>query len=226
MYVKDDGIGISPEDQTKLFESFVQADASITRKFGGTGLGLAICSKLAHLMGGKVYLESQLGEGSTFIFEVTLPLGKKVLESAVNQSEEKPFAEVYPHEILLVEDNKINQKVAIMTLKKLGYKCDVANDGQEAVELIGEKGQKFYSLVLMDMQMPVLDGISATRKLVDLYGDECPTIVALTANAFEKDRKECFKAGMKGYLSKPLKRKDLMKVLGEFSEKEPLKKTS
>lgn len=226
IYVKDDGIGISKEDQENLFQAFVQADSSITRKFGGTGLGLAICSKLASLMGGQISLESDIGKGSKFCLELSLPLGESFLKREEKQKLHQDFSKDYPHQILLVEDNKINQKVAKMTLKKLGYDCDIANDGQEAVDLIIQKSPDYYTLVLMDMQMPVLDGISATKKLVELFKEKTPTIVALTANAFEKDRQECFEAGMKGYLSKPLKKNDLMEVLSQYSQKEGLKKSS
>ena len=214
--VKDTGIGISKENQEKLFDSFVQGDSSITKRFGGTGLGLAISSKLAKMMGGEIKFSSVEGEGSEFFFELEFKRGVEKDLSLISEDSMKIFSQKYPHKILLVEDQPINQKVAVMILKKLGYDCDVASNGQEALDIIEVKGNDYYSIVLMDMQMPVLDGISATKKIIEKWGDDSPTVVALTANAFDSDRKFCEDAGMKGYLSKPLKSSDLSFVLKKF----------
>lgn len=218
-FVKDNGIGIPKDQQEKLFDPFVQADSSITRKYGGTGLGLAISSNLAARMGGKVHLKSQEGKGSEFYLELELQKGTSVSITEFEEVDKSQdtFSKDFPHEILLVEDNKINQKVAVMTLKKLGYSCDIANDGQEAIDILRDKPVGHYSLILMDMQMPVLDGLSATVQIIKEWGEKAPIIVALTANAFKSDREKCFEAGMKEYLSKPLRKKDLMQVLKNSS---------
>lgn len=213
--VKDTGIGISKSDQDKLFKDFSQADTSITRKYGGTGLGLSICSKLAKLMNGKVYFESEPGVGSTFYLEVKLKNGapRKVEEKDKENNENLSIK--YPHNIILAEDNKINQKVASMILQKLGYICDIANNGLEVLELLESKKSGYYSLILMDMQMPEMDGITATKNIILKY-HEAPKIIALTANAFNSDKKLCLEAGMVDFLSKPLKKEELISKLIKY----------
>jgi signal transduction histidine kinase len=212
--VRDTGIGIPEETQTRLFQSFTQADASTTRKFGGTGLGLAICQKLVELMGGSISVASRSGHGSTFSFVVplakqhvvrarTAPLGEMVAQpdpSAARTSLPVPDGA----RILLAEDNKINQFVAITQLKKLGYKVDVAANGREAVA-IWERER--YSIILMDCQMPEMDGYEATRRIRALEaGRHGPgtRIIAMTANAMPGDRELCLAAGMDSYISKPV----------------------
>lgn len=217
LYVKDTGIGISKRAENKLFKAFVQADTSITRKFGGTGLGLAICSKLANLMGGKVYFDSEEHIGSTFYLEI--PLTKGIEEENKQKSLRNTLSTLssnYPHQILLAEDNEINQKIAKMMLKKLGYKCDIANNGLEVLSFLKEKPKGYYSLILMDMQMPELDGLSATKKINEIYGEDAPFIIALTANAFNSDKEECLRAGMVDYLSKPLNMEKLAELLMKY----------
>ncbi len=217
-FVKDSGVGISESAQKELFSPFTQADQSISRKFGGTGLGLSICAKLAELMNGKVYFESTVGKGSTFFFEVSLKQGipeVEVLESA----KENSLSLEYPHTILLVEDNLVNQKIALAMLKKLGYSCDTALNGIEALNALKDKGSEYYSLIFMDMQMPEMDGIKATKCILEEYGRGAPPIVALTANAFTEDQKRCFEAGMQGYLAKPFKKEDLIRFLIKYSRK-------
>ncbi|MBC75604.1 MAG: hypothetical protein CME64_06275 [Halobacteriovoraceae bacterium] len=213
--VIDTGIGIKKEDQENLFSVFSQADASITRKFGGTGLGLSICSSLAHVMGGVVKLESELDKGSTFTLVLPLEEGRVAdePETLINEKEIK-FTE---HKILVVEDNSINQKLAKLMLEKLGYGCDIAANGLEALKalkVVEEKGHS-YTLIFMDMQMPEMDGISATKKIAEIYGDTRPKIVAMTANVYEEDRRKCFDAGMDDFIPKPLKVGDLKRVLGK-----------
>lgn len=203
--VQDTGIGMSQEVIDRLFSEFVQADASITRRFGGTGLGLSICSKLANLMGGAITVESEEGSGSTFQFEVTLPVGS--LERSPKETKTDgiaDFAQLYPHTILLVEDNRINQKVAQLTLSKLGYTCDIATNGVEALKAIEEKGINHYSVVLMDLQMPEMDGFETTQRIFEIYPENQLNIAALTANAFDSDRKKCLEIGMQGFITKPL----------------------
>lgn len=218
-FVKDNGIGISPDIQNELFRPFVQGDLSITKKYGGSGLGLAICTKLAQLMEGKVYLESKKDIGSVFYFEVKLPNGKKHQNQEHNKVSLKELVEKYPHRILVAEDNTVNQKVIIMALKKLGYDCDVAINGIEVIEKMKEKDPGFYSLIFMDMQMPEMDGITATKKIIEQFQDSLPVIVALTANAYPSDHKKCLAAGMTDFLSKPLDIELLKEILVKYSNK-------
>lgn len=216
--VTDTGVGIPKESQAKLFSAFVQADSSITRKFGGTGLGLAICSKLAQALGGSVSFQSQEGEGSTFSLKIPLKRGEKIKqnEQTANIDPNVDLSHEYAHHILLVEDNLINQKVAGMIIKKFGYSYDIAADGLEALKAVEDNGINHYSIILMDMQMPKMDGIKATKELIQLYGTDTPPIVALTANAFESDRENCIQAGMVDFLSKPVKKDKLAGILQKY----------
>jgi two-component system, sensor histidine kinase and response regulator len=195
--VSDTGVGITPEQAGRLFQRFSQADASSTRKYGGTGLGLAICKKLADLMGGDVGVDSVPGQGSTFWFRAPLGIGKV----ARPQPQGKGLAALAGARILLVEDNDINQQVARETLEDAGLRVDVASDGQAALTMVT---QAAYDLVFMDMQMPVMDGVTATRAIRQLHGMDKLPIVALTANAMEKDRHACMAAGMDDVLVKPI----------------------
>ncbi len=218
-YVEDNGIGIQEEHKQKLFHAFEQADSSITRKYGGTGLGLSICAKLASLMGGRVGCESNLGEGSTFYFELNLKKGPEIAATIKEKHSSELLAKTCPHKILLAEDNVINQKVAVMILEKLGYECDIANNGLEVLEIIKEKSIDHYSIILMDVQMPEMDGVSTTQKILEIWGDRAPNIIALTANAFNTDKENCLNAGMIDYLSKPLKVQSLREILVKHSQK-------
>ena len=213
-HVKDNGIGISKGDQEKLFQAFSQADTSITRRFGGTGLGLIICSQLAEIMDGKVYFESKKGQGSTFYLELKLEEGAPIERSKVIESKHKLIPKKNA-KILIVEDNQINQKVATKTLEKLGYHSEIADNGKIALELIQKNGIDYFSLILMDLQMPVMDGLTATKEIQKRYPD-APPVIALTANAFSSDKQSCLNAGMKDYLSKPLKKDYLEKVLLQY----------
>lgn len=196
MTVRDTGIGITPEQQDRLFQRFTQADASTTRRFGGTGLGLAIVRELLALMGGTVRVTSRLGEGSAF--ELELPL--QVAQPAEPQASVAPTIAARGARVLLVEDNPTNRLVAQGLLERIGVRDVVlANDGQEAVQRWCEGGA---DLVLMDCQMPVMDGFQATAQLRRL-GCEAP-IIALTANAVRGDREKCLAVGMTDYLSKPV----------------------
>lgn len=215
--IKDSGIGISEENQKKLFQAFVQADASTTRKFGGTGLGLAISAKLAKAMNGLVSVKSKEGEGS--VFSVSLPLHKASSDrSLVTNQQKSKASEKLPekammHQILVVEDNRINQVIAERMLTKLGLTCDIAVNGLEALTALTTKS---YSLIFMDMQMPVMDGISATKKIIEKYGEKRPTIVAMTANVFKEDRDRCIIAGMEDFIAKPIDMTELVRVLSKY----------
>lgn len=213
--VADTGIGIAPEVVPKLFDRFVQADASTTRKYGGTGLGLAIVEQLSRLMGGHIELQSEPGKGSAFI--LTLP-SVRIAAAPRQESADAPAASQAGSlrgRILLVEDNPTNQIVAVGLLKKIGYDdVTVAANGQEAVDALTAAGGKRFDAVLMDCQMPVMDGYEATRTL-RARGDTTP-IIALTANAGPEDAKACLTAGMDDYLSKPISHAALEKSLAQW----------
>ncbi|MBA2675972.1 ATP-binding protein [Ramlibacter sp.] len=197
--VLDTGIGLSEEQCARLFQNFQQADASTARRFGGTGLGLAIAKKLAELMGGEVGVASRPGAGSTFWFTARLGKGE-AQEAAVDGAGAQVAApDLRGVRVLLVEDNDVNQIIACEILAETGAAVDVASDGREGVRMALAGG---YDVVLMDMQMPVMDGVAATAAIRVALGRALP-IIALTANATAADRASCLAAGMDGYLAKP-----------------------
>lgn len=210
--VCDTGIGIAPEVQSKLFSAFTQADASITREYGGTGLGLAICRNLVGLMGGHVWVESEIDKGSCFHFDFEAEHAA-LIERQVNQAAESVSGDLSRLRVLVVEDNAINRMIVNKLLAKLGITADNSVDGLEAVSAVQAKT---YDVILMDMQMPRMDGISATRKIRELCDLTQPHIIALTANAFEDDRQRCFEAGMNDFLSKPIVFDTLVERLQQF----------
>jgi signal transduction histidine kinase/CheY-like chemotaxis protein len=218
--VKDTGIGMTEEELAKLFIVFSQADSSTTRKYGGTGLGLSICSMLAEAMEGNVFVTSEKGVGSIFGFSIPLDNGVQVLPVndvvELKAKQNLDIANAYPHKILLVEDNSVNQKIARLMLKKLGYQCDLASNGLEAIKALGTSNNLNYTIILMDMQMPEMDGLEATKRIINKLGSEAPPIIAMTANAFEEDRLSCFNAGMVGFIAKPINRTELEIVLIDF----------
>ena len=191
--VRDTGIGIASEDHIKIFEAFRQADASTTRKYGGTGLGLAISRKLVEMMDGRIWLTSEPGQGSSFFF--TARFGRAQLSSDGFRRD--------PLRILLAEDNPVNRRVAEALLRKMGHSVTVAPNGKEAVDRCREHG---FDLILMDVQMPEMDGIAATREIRTLEnGARSRTrIIAMTANDQDGDRERCLEAGMDGFLGKPI----------------------
>ena len=226
--VKDSGIGIDPESFPKIFDSFSQADSSTTRKYGGTGLGLAIVKHLTELMGGSVGVESRSGMGSTFRFTVRLAThtaGTTILpEQPSEQTVETPL--LHGARILMVEDNPVNQVLGVALLENLGCIASSADTGKQALEMVSGAS---YDLVLMDCQMPEMDGFEATRLIREREcetatdGQSAPkprtTIIALTANALEGDRKQCLAAGMDDYLAKPVTKKQLRNMLAKWLEK-------
>ena len=210
--VRDTGIGMTAEEQGRLFEAFVQADVSTTRRYGGTGLGLTISKRLAEMMGGTLGVESAPGAGSTFRFTLAVPPAPVPVPSA-RADEEAAAPGPVPEglRVLLAEDNVVNQKVAVRMLERLGVRADVVADGLEAVEAIGRTP---YDLVLMDIQMPTLDGLEATRRIrAEIPSERQPRIVAMTANAMQGDRERCLDAGMDEYVSKPVRFDELRRVL-------------
>jgi PAS domain S-box-containing protein len=238
--VSDTGIGIAPAVQSRLFQAFMQADCSTTRKYGGTGLGLAICRQLVEIMGGKISVNSVPNQGSTFWF--TLPLQKRTTSRPTQGPAEfdqhglpvlsvEPASQplvtpqrlaTAPHgkrlRVLLAEDNMVNQKLAVRQLEQLGYHVDAVTSGREAVEVLARMA---YVLVFMDCQMPEMDGYAATaaiREREAMTGNHTP-IIAMTANAMPGDRERCLQAGMDDYLSKPIKAAELAGILRKWEKK-------
>lgn len=209
--VHDTGIGISREAGSRLFQAFSQADASTTRRFGGTGLGLLITRQLAELMGGSVGMESEVGQGSTFWVSLTLPIADAVPSERLGMRSLRPMS--FAARVLLAEDNVVNQKVASRMLEKLGCHVDVAGNGVEALSMFS----KFqYHVVLMDCQMPEMDGYEASREIRRVETERALTrtpIVALTANAMPEDRRTCLAAGMDDFISKPVSARLLSDVV-------------
>ena len=208
--ISDTGIGIPAAAIPYLFEPFSQADTSTTRKFGGTGLGLAICKRLAEAMGGGISAVSS-GSGSTFHFHVSF---KDPSKAAPDESPAEFCSRQSPAalSILLVEDNAINQTVALSFLKRLGQRASVADTGRKAVEMISAG---HYDLVFMDMQMPEMDGLEATAAIRKLDLSSQPRIIAITANVFDADRERCRVAGMDDFVSKPFRLEDLRRAICE-----------
>jgi|GEM_PF-33113 len=209
--VRDTGIGISPEQQSRLFEAFTQADSSITRRYGGTGLGLAICRRLVALMGGRLGLESIHGVGSTFAFIVSFPIAEAafdshsaevpaLMEPAASAPLPLPFTGI---RVLVAEDNEINQQVARELLEGLGLTVDIAANGINAIKLLIEHDHD-YAAVLMDLQMPELDGYEATRVIRTMLANTDLPIIAMTAHAMEAERQRCLDVGMNDHLAKPI----------------------
>ena len=214
--IEDNGIGIDRVGVEKLFQPFSQVDASITRKYGGTGLGLTICKRIVERLGGKIGVETTIGKGSTFWFEISVQpaIGEAAPELAAPEVGKLPKLRV-----LLVDDNAVNRQVAGRMLEHLGQEVVVAGDGQEAVEITARER---FDLILMDMQMPVMDGIEATALIRGRRDAASKTpIIAMTANASEADQRRCADAGMSGFRSKPVSIVVLRALLAEFAPGEP-----
>jgi signal transduction histidine kinase len=217
--VLDTGIGMPQDKLDRLFMPFSQIDSSITRRYGGTGLGLAISKRLVEMMGGRIWANSDLGVGSTFSFTVKVklpcmqPVQHKVkdLIPVITPPIKGHFQQARPLSVLLAEDNAVNQMVLLQMLRKIGYQADLASNGFDVLAALDRQA---YDVILMDIQMPDMDGFEATRRILARFPKKKrPRIIARTAHALNGDRERCLEAGMDSYLSKPVKIEDLQSAL-------------
>jgi PAS domain S-box-containing protein len=212
--VTDTGIGLSPEQCARLFQAFAQADNSITRKYGGTGLGLALAQRIAQMMDGEAGVDSVLGEGSTFWLTVSLkkPTGEQgTLPNMAGAESEKLLRLLFAGQrVLVVDDESTNVEIARIFLEDCGLEVDCAEDGQQAIDMAKKA---VYGAIMMDMQMPNLDGLRSTQQIRELPGYRDTPIIAMTANAFTEDRERCLAAGMNDYLVKPFTPEALFAIL-------------
>ncbi|HEX5486150.1 MAG TPA: ATP-binding protein, partial [Limnobacter sp.] len=217
--VQDTGIGIEPEVIPNLFADFTQADASINRRYHGTGLGLAICKRLVSLMEGEIGVHSEVGKGSEFWFEIPCVRGEDAEPAQTAPPTELPAgqpnpARKQPLHILIAEDNEMNQKIIQHILDRIGYTYALVSNGQEAVERIGRED---FDLVLMDIRMPVMSGLDATRLIRQMPGrNRNIPILAVSADTLEEQFEECKSAGINDFISKPISRSELEKKLIEY----------
>jgi CheY-like chemotaxis protein len=220
--VKDTGIGIPPEKMSELFEPFAQVETAFSLKRDGIGLGLAANKKLVELMGGEIWAKSEVGIGSTFYFTVEAEVvpddGLKVTPSGTTKAILEALAEQYPVNILVAEDVPSNQKVLLEMLRWMGYRADAVSDGKEVLKALEVRP---YDLILMDLMMPEMDGIEATKEIRRRRPKGGPKIIAVTAYALHGDREKCLEAGMDGYISKPVQKEDLARVLVKYSHEAP-----
>ena len=223
--VTDTGIGISTEQMPRLFQPFSQATVSTSRKYGGTGLGLVICKNLVETMGGKIQVESKANQGSTFSFTVMTQIAKEqpsyTLQDAMNKNVTGNIrlGDRIPLKILIAEDNLINQELAMAMLIKIGYQPDVVDNGLAVLEALQVN---HYDLLLLDVQMPEMDGLETATYLVNHWdelqtGYERPTIIAMTASAMQGDREMCLRAGMDDYISKPIMMDSLQRTIEKWA---------
>ncbi|GIP54602.1 response regulator [Paenibacillus vini] len=215
--VKDTGIGISPEKVDRLFKPFSQLDSSMTRKYGGTGLGLAICQTLVHMMGGTIRVEPLEEEGATFVFTICVSMYEDDTEEMACTAQEISFVGDPEHRerVLVVDDHPVNQRLMVSMLRKLGYETEIAEDGVQAVDLALSHG---YDFIFMDLQMPVMDGLEATKRIRELQKPgRKPKIIAMTADVMDGIKSKCLQAGMDDYVSKPLKLSTIKTILSKYS---------
>ena len=221
--VKDMGIGISEEDQATIFDSFSQIDSSTRRRHGGSGLGLSICKQLCELMGGEIGVNSRSGQGSTFWFTAVFDKQQSDTEKAApaaastRTSDNSPASTEIKGRVLLVEDHVVNQKVALHMLRLLGYEATLAASGREALDAVAESS---YDIILMDCQMPGMDGFETTQALRARESGVRTPIIAMTAHSMEGDRKRCLDAGMDDYMSKPVRMEILKETLQKWLQNE------
>jgi CheY-like chemotaxis protein len=228
--VSDTGIGISPEQQSRLFSSFEQADSSTSRKYGGTGLGLAISRRIVGMMGGRIWVESEEGKGSCFTFTSVFKKAEGMADrgpepGAVQESpgSEKTAGNFSGFCILLAEDVEINREIVLTFLEPTGLTIDCAENGIQAVEMFSANPGR-YSMIFMDIQMPEMDGYEATRK-IRAFEQEMPRnrgfskgvpIIAMTANVFREDIEKCLLMGMDGHVGKPLEMEEVFAKLRQY----------
>ncbi len=210
--VEDTGIGLSQEAINHIFQAFSQADSSTTREYGGTGLGLAISQSIVELMGGRIHVESSKGIGSKFRFKINFLIDR---EHQKELNSHLLISENIEAKALLVEDNEVNIKVAEAKLKMFGLEVTVAHNGKEAVEIASKEK---FDIIFMDMQMPIMDGLTATRIIKKDMCNRATPIVAMTANVLSEDREKCFDAGMRYFVPKPINKRELSNVLSEVFE--------
>ena len=213
--VTDTGIGISKEKLGTIFESFTQASSDITRRYGGTGLGLSITKKLVELQGSRIRVESEPGEGTRFFFNLSFDRATAKQAEALKQVPIRVERDLKGVQVLIAEDNQVNELVARRFLNKWGVEVDAVADGQAAVEQVQKK---MYDLVLMDLQMPVMDGFKATRKIRNLAANQFRAlpIIALTASAMNEIRHRAFEAGVTDFVAKPFNPDELRAVLEKY----------
>ena len=226
--VKDNGIGMSKAFQERLFEPFTREDNSMTSVIQGTGLGLSIARAIITQMGGTIEVESQQGEGTTFLVRLELPLAEEdaahirgISGAAEEREIERKLDFLKGHRIMLVEDNALNREIAYELLTEQGLIVDVVKNGQEALELLSGQPEFFYELIFMDIQMPVMDGYEATRQIragKRAYWQNLP-VIAMTANVFQEDKRHAAECGMSGFVSKPIDMEVIYSVLEKWLPK-------
>jgi len=221
--VQDTGIGISEEQKAKLFKSFSQADSSTTRKFGGTGLGLAICKNLVELMGGEIFLESEVNVGSRFYFTLPFEIGTddNILNDSLMPKSNflNDINSLQGASVLMVEDNDINQEIVFDLLNSIGVNVTVVENGKNALNILEKE---FFDGILMDCQMPVMDGYEATKEIRKQERFKYLPIIAMTANVMPGDKEKALKIGMNDYISKPIKPEEMFAIMARWiSPKQP-----
>jgi CheY-like chemotaxis protein len=220
--VRDTGIGIGPEALERIFEPFRQGDVSTTRNYGGTGLGLSISRRLVDMMGGALAVESELGAGSQFHFTTDLTAATPSAVEAETRPAE-PATSRKSLRILIAEDNPVNQEVAGTMLRRRGHTVQIVGNGREAVDAVAKER---FDVVLMDLQMPILDGLQATTEIRALPKHATVPIIALTANAASGEQDRCFAAGMNDYVAKPFRAADLIAAVERIAATAPMRRSS
>ncbi len=221
--VVDQGHGISAEEMKNLFQPFSQLSSVKNKEIEGTGLGLTICEQIVRLMGGQIEVKSKKGEGATFEFRLNLVTSNKASNSTKvkDQFDIDNYCSTETKKVLVVDDNKFNRKVAFHTFKKLGFDSIQLESGKKVLDLLAsgnKKPKEEYLLIFMDMEMPVMSGIETTVEIISKYKEDAPPILAMTANAFEKNKKACLDAGMVGFITKPFLLEEIRKILKEYAK--------